>query len=87
MPIKCQIPKVSRKKITPIMAMPTMPSPDQIAYTIPTGRVFNVMDINQKAQQYPIATMMEGISFVYPSDNFRKLVAITSDTIAKNNNR
>lgn len=69
------------------MAIPTIPRPDQIAYTIPTGSVFNDMDISQKAREYPVNTIREGISFESPSDAFKALVAMISAMTAKKRRR
>jgi hypothetical protein len=43
-PIKCQIPKGSLKKKFPIKAIPMIPIPDHMAYTILTGRVRKVRE-------------------------------------------
>src|SRR5690554_5792331 len=67
---------------TPINAINTMPSPDQIAYATPTGIERNVNASSQKAQAYPTITTSDGHKRVKPSLALSAEVAMTSATMA-----
>jgi hypothetical protein len=81
-PIRAGISSFCPRKSQPIIAISTIPTPDHIAYAIPTGMVRKLRDKKKNVAPYPAITTNDGHNWVNPLLDFNAEVATTSLRIA-----